>query len=108
MGERRIASRLDHFLVSESIMVGRGEIGATVLPTVGSDHWPIFLEWGHLGEFINHPFHFEKLWLHHQDFRCLMKEWWENCLAIEGSCMFVFQHKLKHIKECVKKRNKEK
>ena len=36
-----------------------------------------------------------------------MKEWWESCLAIEGSCMFVFQQKLKHIKECLKKWNRE-
>jgi hypothetical protein len=106
-GERHIASRLDHFLVSESIMVGRGEIGATVLPTIGSDHWPICLEWWHLGEFINRPFHFEKFWLHHQEFRHLMKEWWESFPEIDGSCMFVFQYKLKQIKECVKKGNKE-
>ena len=36
-----------------------------------------------------------------------MKEWWENFLTIEGSCMFVFHQKLKHIKECVNKWNKE-
>ena len=36
-----------------------------------------------------------------------MKEWWENCPNIEGSHMFVFQQKLKYIKECVKKWNKE-
>lgn len=45
-GERHIASRLDHFLVSESILAGRGDIGASVLPAIGSDHWPICLEWG--------------------------------------------------------------
>ena len=36
-----------------------------------------------------------------------MKEWWESCPTIDGSCMFVFQQKLKHIKECIKKSNKE-
>ena len=36
-----------------------------------------------------------------------MKEWWDNCPVTEGSYMFVFQQKLKHIKECVKKWNKE-
>ena len=36
-----------------------------------------------------------------------MKEWWETCPIIEGSCMFVFKQKLKYIKECVKKWNKE-
>lgn len=35
---RHIASRLDRFLVSESALVGEGEIGATVLPAASSDH----------------------------------------------------------------------
>ena len=53
-GTRHIASQLDIFLVSESTLVGEGEIGATVLPDAGSDHWLICLEWGRLGEFVNH------------------------------------------------------
>ena len=105
--ERHIASRLNWFLVFESVLAGRGDIGAIVFPATGSDHWPIFLEWGNLGDFINRPFRFENFWLQHQDIHRLMKEWWENCPNIEGSRMFVFQQKLKYIKECVKKWNKE-
>ena len=58
-GERHIASRFDRFLVSESVLAGRGDIGATVLPATRLDHWPICLEWGNLGNFINRPFRFE-------------------------------------------------
>lgn len=106
-GERHIASSLDRFLVSQSVLAGRGDIGATILLAAGSDHWPICLEWGNLGDFINRPFRFENFLLQHQDIYRLMKEWWDNCPNIEGSRMFVFQQKLKYIKECVKKWNKE-
>lgn len=70
---------------------GRMGDWATVLPTVGFDHWPICLEWGQLGEFVKHPFWFEKFWFQHLDFHRLMKEWWERFPTIEGSCMFMFQ-----------------
>lgn len=38
LGKRHIASRLDRFLVSESIMNGEGDIGAFLLPGAGLDH----------------------------------------------------------------------
>ena len=75
-GTRHIASRLDRFLVSESTLVGEGEIGATVLPIARSDHWSIYLEWGWLGEFVKRPFRFENFFLLHPNFQGLMKEWW--------------------------------
>ena len=37
-GEGHIASRLDRFLVLKSVLTGRGDIGASVLPVAGSDH----------------------------------------------------------------------
>ena len=37
-GEHLVASRLDRFLVSETIVHGTGEIMAEVLPAAGSDH----------------------------------------------------------------------
>ena len=44
-GDRHIASRLDHLLLSESILVGEADIAAHVLPAAGSDHWAIILQW---------------------------------------------------------------
>jgi hypothetical protein len=35
---RHIASLLDRFLVSESVLTGKGELGAFVMLGVGSDH----------------------------------------------------------------------
>ena len=78
-----------------------------ILRAVGSNHWPICLEWGRLGEFVKRPFRFEKFWLQHPDFQRLVKEWWVGFQGVEGSCMYVFQQNLKHINECLKKWNRE-
>ena len=43
-GDRGIACRLDRFLVTESIMMSRGELKVSVLPSAGFDHWPIKME----------------------------------------------------------------
>ena len=67
-GPRHIASRLDRFLVSKLVLIGEGEVGAIVMPTAGSDHWTICLEWRRLGELVKRQFHFEKFWLTHPDF----------------------------------------
>ena len=94
-------------MISKSALGGAGEIGATVLPTAGSDHWPICLEWGRLGDFIKRPFRFEGFWLTHPDFLSKMKEWWSSFQELEGSRMYVLQQRLKHIKECLNLWNKE-
>ena len=106
-GYRHIASRLDRFLVSEQVVTGRGDVGASVLTSAGSDHWPISLEWGNTRIFIKRPFRFEKFWLQHKDIQELMKEWWQSCPQTEGSSMYIFQQKLKYIKERIKKWNKD-
>lgn len=107
IGDRHIVSRLDRFLVSEHVLTGRGDVGASVLTSAGSDHWPICLEWGNTGIFIKRPFRFENFWFQHKDIWELMKEWWQSCPLIEGSPMYTFQQKLKYIKERIKKWNKD-
>eukprot|EP00253_Pinus_taeda_P008283 PITA_08283 len=42
-GERLIASRLDRFLISENIIMDGITVESNILPTGGSDHWPISL-----------------------------------------------------------------
>lgn len=44
-GDRNIASHLDRFMLSECILIEGGDLAALVLPTAGSDHWSISLEW---------------------------------------------------------------
>ena len=67
-GPHQIAKCLDHFLVSESILTMGGLLDAMVLPTAGSDHWPIALSWHSQGQSLHKPFRFEKFWLSHPTF----------------------------------------
>ena len=48
-GDRHIASRLDRFLVYESVINLGSEIHSSTLSARGSDHWPIELMWSGLG-----------------------------------------------------------
>eukprot|EP00253_Pinus_taeda_P026041 PITA_26041 len=54
--KNQIASRLDHFLVSEPIMNKDVFIEAKIMPCVGSDHWPIRLESSAQGKGKMHTF----------------------------------------------------
>ena len=58
-GDRSIACRLDRFLISEDIMMGGGQLSAVVLPSAGSDHWPIRLDWAIKVENLCRPFRFK-------------------------------------------------
>ena len=88
-------------------MNGEGDIGSFLPLGAGSDHWLIGLEWSQPGEFIKRPFRFEKFWLTHLNFKRLITDWWKGKADTGGSIMFNLQQKLKHIKENLKKWNKE-
>lgn len=45
IGTHAVASRLDRFLLSKSIVTFGGIYNASLLPSAGSDHWPISLTW---------------------------------------------------------------
>ena len=106
-GDRHIASRLDRFLSSECLLTKGGDSAALVLPTAGSDHWPISLKWRWPGENLRRPFIFKQFWLTKEDFKPKVKQWWNEFVAPAGSVMYQFQHKLKYIKEKIKKWNQE-
>lgn len=55
---RHIASCIGKFLVLESVLIEEGELGTFVMPGVGSNHWPICLEWTRLGELVKRTFRF--------------------------------------------------
>ena len=63
IGDKGVAFWLDRFLVSESIMMAGGELRVVVLPSVGSDQWPIILEWESVRVNLQRPLSFEKFWL---------------------------------------------
>ena len=44
-------------------MKAGGELSVVVLPSAGSDHWPIDLDWESVGVNLGRPFRLEKLWI---------------------------------------------
>ena len=106
-GEHRIASRLDRFLISENILLEGTTFDSDILPSGGSDHWPIALEAAFLETPKNRPFKFEKFWLTHPNFPELVKKWWDEPRNVSGTKMFKLQSKLKYIKHKLKEWNKE-
>ena len=88
------------------MMVG-GNLKAVILPAAGLDHWPIRLEWDNGGVNPHRLFRFEKFWLLQPDFQEKLTDWWEISPPIRGTHMYQFHQKLKHLKDCIKKWNKE-
>eukprot|EP00253_Pinus_taeda_P007377 PITA_07377 len=105
-GERLIASRLDRFLISESIIMDGITAESDILPSGGSDHWPISLIVEVQGTPRNKPFRFENFWLDHPNFLEMVEKWWSEPLEVRGSKMFNLQKRLKATKEKIKDWNK--
>lgn len=82
-GAARIASRLDRFLISENILLEGTTVTSDILPSGGSDHWPIALEAAFLESPKNRPFRFEKFWLTHPNFQDLVKKMVERAQSYQ-------------------------
>jgi len=106
-GGHSIASRLDRFLISETVLVNSGDINASVLPSAGSDHWPVCLKWGVGGRQGRKPFRFESFWLTHPDIRQLISNWWKETEDPMDRSMYKFQQRLKTIKAKLKDWNRD-
>ena len=105
-GTQHIASRLDHFLMSDNaIHLGRN-FHTSIMPLTGSDQWPILMQWSQLGSRCNKPFQFESFWFNHQDFKEVVINAWNSYTPLVGSKMYQFQRKLKHLKNTLKTWNR--
>ena len=58
-GNRQISSRLDRFLMSESIPLQNIDMEAIILPIRGSDHWPVQIHFTNLDKPHNRQLRFE-------------------------------------------------
>lgn len=106
-GKNQIASRLDRFLVSEALLNKDVFFEAKIIPSLGSDHWPIRLEVDIKRNCGKRPFRFETFWLRDLGFIKKMEEWWLQSTAEGKGRMHTFQLKLKELKGKIKKWNKE-
>jgi len=107
LGNQAVASKLDRFLLSESIVTSGGLYNALMIPSAGSDHWPISLNWQGLGNQMGKPFRFEHCWFEDPNFKSKVKEWWAESTSQRGNCMYRFQQRLKSLKNKLKIWNRE-
>jgi hypothetical protein len=105
-GKHHIAEILDRFLVSEAFFQTRQAIAGDIFHFYGSDHWPISLKWIDDICPLPKPFRFEKFWTDTQNL-CKNVKWWKEDQNMYGTKMYQFQQKLRHIKACLRKWNKE-
>ena len=101
----RLASRLDHFLVSDDWENHFSGLYQSSLPNPISDRGPILLYSGGIrrGKI---PFRFENMWLKVEGFKDLARNWWEG-YNVQGSCSYILDAKLKALKQDLKSWNKE-
>ena len=98
IGDRHITSRMDWFLISESIVDLGSEIHCATLSGRGSDHWPIELRWSGLGSQFKKLFRFGQFWLVNPYFEGKIKSWWDEIRLDQIPNMFSFQQNLKALK----------
>ena len=82
-------------------------VEAKVIPSQGSDHWPIRLEVDIKRNRGKRPFRFEAFWLRDPGFIKKVEEWWMQSTMQGKGKMHMFQLKLKELKGRIKKWNKE-
>jgi len=102
LGAQHVSSRLDRFLIFEAIMMDGVAWNATVIDTMGSNHWPILLTLNITGTPGIKTFLFEKFWLTHPYFQANIKAWWEEVALQIGTPMYRFQQRLKNLKQQLK------
>ncbi|WMV42285.1 hypothetical protein MTR67_035670 [Solanum verrucosum] len=94
------AARLDRFLISEEWENTFKNIKQSTLQRVISDHCPLILECGNW-ERPNSYFKFENWWLQTENFKEMVKTWWDSS-NFRGKLDFILASKLKYLKDKLK------
>ena len=100
-----IAEKLDRFFIIGELADNNINFQSTILPIIGSDHYPVRLELLEPHKPMRNPFKCEKMWFLDPYFINNIKIWCDQ-ERVEGSKMFSFVSKLKLLKERILKWNK--
>jgi hypothetical protein len=107
INQHQILTRLDKFLVSDSIILQGLNLYCNILPWGGLDHLPVQLESNFQTTPKNKHFRFEKFWIEHPTFKENISQWWWEPQPKQGTRMFKLYKKLRYIKHKLKECNKE-
>lgn len=100
IGENHVAARLDKFLISNSIMMGKRIVINKILPKLTSDHKLVLLflkDEEYLGPL---PFRFSPLWAEREGFLEIVQTTWKT--EVSGSPSYVWEKKIKNEKKALK------
>ncbi|GJU95439.1 RNA-directed DNA polymerase, eukaryota, reverse transcriptase zinc-binding domain protein [Tanacetum coccineum] len=100
-------SKLDCFLISESLMSAYPNISAITLDRYLSDHRPIQLRESKY-DYGPIPFRFFHCWFEMEGFDKLVKDTWNEALVDESNAMINLMKKLKYLKEKIRVWNNDK
>ncbi|XP_059066442.1 uncharacterized protein LOC131857750 [Cryptomeria japonica] len=105
VGTDLIQVRLDRDLISVE-WIQHYIYSLNSMVRIGSDHLPICLMTEpKTGLRRRFSFRFKKMWLSHPNISNSVKDWWN--VQVDGFAMFQVAKKLRHVKERVKKWNRE-
>ncbi|GJX96232.1 RNA-directed DNA polymerase, eukaryota, reverse transcriptase zinc-binding domain protein [Tanacetum coccineum] len=91
-------SKLDRFLISESLMNSCPNISAITLERFLSDHHPILMRESHY-DYGPVPFRFFHYWFKIKGFDKFDEDSWNEAVVVEPNAMTKLMKKLKHLKE---------
>lgn len=90
-------SKIDHFLISRSVIEAHSDIHVTILDKMWLDYNLILLHCKKI-DFGPIPFKIFHSWLEHNDFGCVVKEAWENVSIGEDGSFKSLHENLKGLK----------
>ncbi|GJS61723.1 RNA-directed DNA polymerase, eukaryota [Tanacetum coccineum] len=98
-------SKLDCFLISESLLNSCQNISAITLERFLSDHRPILMRESHY-DYGPVPFRFFHYWFEIKGFDKFVEDSWKEAVVVEPNAMTKLMKKLKHLKENIRLWNK--
>ncbi|GJW17758.1 RNA-directed DNA polymerase, eukaryota, reverse transcriptase zinc-binding domain protein [Tanacetum coccineum] len=98
-------SKLDRFLISESLMNSCSNISAITLERFLSDLHPVLMRKSHY-DYRPAPFRFFHYWFEIKGFDKFVEDSWKEAVVVEPNAMTKLIKKLKHLKENIRLWNK--